>query len=133
MPASLAVSDARNYPARNLSMPLWAEFYMDFTALGMAAIMMAIGRLSSRLDAALVGQPFGRLAGVGPGGGGAPVGVGRPHGRPDALLRGGRPADRRELPAAQIRARRRPPGAERRWPCVRRAAPWGRTSTGRRP
>jgi len=65
LPASFAVSDVRNYPARNLSLPLWAELYMEFTVVGSALGMVAVGLVGQRLDRALRADPGGRLAGLG--------------------------------------------------------------------
>lgn len=52
LPASYAVSAARNYPAQNLALPLWAEFYIDFSIVGMIILMVALGYISRRLDGA---------------------------------------------------------------------------------
>ena len=49
-PASFPVSASRDYVFRNLSLPLWAELFVDFGVPGMLVLMFLLGRVSRTLD-----------------------------------------------------------------------------------
>lgn len=50
VPASFPVAESRGYTFQNLSLPLWAEMYVEFGVLGMLIVLFVIGRLSRRAD-----------------------------------------------------------------------------------
>lgn len=50
LPSSYLTTEARNYRARNLSQPLWSEFYLDFGWPFALFSFTLFGRLSARLD-----------------------------------------------------------------------------------
>jgi hypothetical protein len=56
LPSSIEVSAARGYQFQNLSIPLWAELFMDLTLVGMIATMLLFGYTSGRLDRAYAAQ-----------------------------------------------------------------------------
>mgnify|MGYP000956512521 CR=1 FL=1 len=61
-PASLDVAQSAGYSFTNLSLPLHAELYLDFGAIGMVLCMSAIGFGVSRLDHAWLTAQHSRLA-----------------------------------------------------------------------
>jgi len=50
LPASIDVSAARGYLFQNLSLPVWAEFYVDLGFVGMLVAMFLLGWFSAHLD-----------------------------------------------------------------------------------
>jgi hypothetical protein len=56
MPASLDVAADRGYAFLNLSLPLWAELYIDLGVVGVALGMGLLGYVSRRLDLAYASQ-----------------------------------------------------------------------------
>ena len=50
LPSSYLTTEARGYLVRNLSQPLWSEFYLDAGWVGTLAAMGLIGQVSARLD-----------------------------------------------------------------------------------
>lgn len=49
-PASYAIAESAGYSWTNLSLPLHAEFYLEFGWMGMFALMILTGWLAARLD-----------------------------------------------------------------------------------
>ncbi|MDN4520334.1 hypothetical protein QYF68_21280 [Mycolicibacterium austroafricanum] len=61
-PASHEVAEFAGYSYTNLSLPLHAEFFMQFGILGVALGMAALGFVGARFDNAWLSAPFGKAA-----------------------------------------------------------------------
>lgn len=66
LPASYPVAESRGYTFQNLSLPLWAEMYVEFGVLGMMIVFFLIARYSRRADLAFNASTTSRLAVVTP-------------------------------------------------------------------
>jgi hypothetical protein len=50
LPAGIPVAEARGYGFTNLAMPLWSEFYLEYSFVGVAVAMFCYGWLARRVD-----------------------------------------------------------------------------------
>ena len=54
-----AVAAGRGYTFQNLSLPLWAEVFVEFSLTGVVVVLYLYGRLAARLDRAVSDRPEG--------------------------------------------------------------------------
>lgn len=65
-PASFAIAENAGYTFTNLSLPIHAEFYLEFGWLGVVAGMAGLGFIAGRLDYAWLNDPGTKLAMIAP-------------------------------------------------------------------
>jgi hypothetical protein len=55
-PAGIVVAENRGYTFQNLSLPLWAELFMEFWWVGVAVVFFGYGWLARRLDTVILAK-----------------------------------------------------------------------------